>query len=119
MTISKGKGDRAVCGNSRGISLLAVAGKVLVKVMLQRLINNKSILPQSQCGFTKNWGTVDRIFRATQLQEKCGEQHQHLFVAFVDLSKALQTVTLLWDILRFGCPCGGSLSTSSTSFMMQ
>lgn len=32
VTIHKGKGDRAVCGNSMGVSLLAVAGKVLAKV---------------------------------------------------------------------------------------
>ena len=108
VTIYKNKGDRAVCGNSRGISLLAVAGKVLAKVMLQRLINvTESILPESQCGFRKNRGTVDMIFTARQLQEKCREQHQDLFMAFVDLSKAFDTVQrpLLWDILlRFGCP---------------
>ena len=49
VTIYKNKGDKAVCGNSRGISLLAVAGKALAKVMLQRLINNitESVLPES------------------------------------------------------------------------
>lgn len=50
---------------------------------------------------------VNMVFTAQQLQEKCREQHQNLFMAFVDLSKALDTVQrdLLWDILlRFGCP---------------
>ena len=32
------KGDRVVCGNSRGISLLSVAGKLLARVMLIRLL---------------------------------------------------------------------------------
>ena len=32
--IYKKKGDRAICGNSRGISLLSVAGKLLARVML-------------------------------------------------------------------------------------
>ena len=34
VTIYKRKGDKAICGNSRGISLLSVAGKVLVDVTL-------------------------------------------------------------------------------------
>ncbi len=107
--IYKNKGDKAICGNSRGISLLSVGGKVLSKVMLQRLINNitESMLPESQCGFRKNRSTIDMIFTARQLQEKCREQHQNMFMAFVDLSKAFDTVQreLLWDVLlRFGCP---------------
>lgn len=109
VTIYKNKGDKTICGNHRGISLLAVAGKVLAKVLLQRLLNNitESLLPESQCGFRKNRSTVDMVFTARQLQEKCREQHQDLFMAFVDLSKAFDTVQrdLLWDILlRFGCP---------------
>lgn len=38
VTIYKNKGDKSLCGNSRGIALLAVAGKVLAKVMLGRLV---------------------------------------------------------------------------------
>ncbi|XP_061891552.1 dickkopf-related protein 3b isoform X2 [Entelurus aequoreus] len=109
ITIYKGKGDKSLCGNSRGISLLAVAGKVLAKVMLHRLVNNitEDLLPESQCGFRKNRSTVDMVFTTRQLQEKCREQHQDLFVAFIDLSKAFDTVNreLLWNILlKFGCP---------------
>ncbi|KAL6464878.1 hypothetical protein MHYP_G00271950 [Metynnis hypsauchen] len=109
VTIYKCKGDKAICGNYRGISLLAVAGKVLAKVMLQRLINNitESMLPESQCGFRKSRSTVDMIFTARLLQEKCREQHRDMFMAFVDLSKAFDTVNrdLLWDILlQIGCP---------------
>ncbi len=109
VTIYKNKGDRALCGNYRGIALLAVAGKVLAKVMLQRLINNitEAMLPESQCGCRKSRSTVDMVFTARQLQEKCREQHKDLFVAFVDLSKAFDTVQrdLLWNVLlQFGCP---------------
>ena len=109
VTIFKNKGDKAICGNHRGISLLAVAGKVLAKVMLRRLINNitESMLPESQCGFRKNRSTVDMVFTTRQLQEKCREQHKDLFMVFVDLSKAFDTVKrdLLWDVLmRIGCP---------------
>ena len=55
ISIYKKKGDRAVCGNSRGISLLSIAGKVLAKVLLIRL--NKYIVddvcPETQCGFRR------------------------------------------------------------------
>ena len=53
ISIYKRKGDRPTCGNSRWISLLSVAGKVLAKLLLGRL--NKNIVgrvcPESQCGF--------------------------------------------------------------------
>ncbi|KAM3622945.1 uncharacterized protein V6R79_005228 [Siganus canaliculatus] len=47
------------------------------------------------------------IFTKRQLQEKCREQHKDLFVAFIDLSKVLDTMNreLLWSVLvKFGCP---------------
>ena len=103
------KGDRAECGNSRGISLLSVAGKVLAKIMLTRLLEHvvDLVLPESQRGFRRGRSTINMISVARQLQEKCREQHKDLFLAFVDLTKALDTVNrdLLWNILRkFGCP---------------
>ncbi len=109
VTIYKNKGDKTVCGNSRGISLLAVAGKVLTKIMLKRLISHiaEESLPESQCGFRKDRGTVDMIFTTRQLQEKCREQNKNLFMAFIDLSKAFDTISreTMWEILRkCGCP---------------
>ena len=92
--VHKQKGDRAECGNSRGISLLSVAGKVLAKIMLTRLLEHvvDLVLPESQCGFRRGQSTIDMIFVARQLQEKCRAQHQDLYLAFVDLTKAFYTV---------------------------
>ena len=77
--------------------------------MLTRLLEHvvDLVLPESQCGFQRGHSTIDVIFVARQLQEKCREQHQDLFLAFVDLTKAFDAVNrdLLWNILRkFGCP---------------
>ena len=49
ISVYKNKGDRSICDNSRGISLLSVAGKVLAKIMLHRLVENVSedILPET------------------------------------------------------------------------
>ena len=67
--VHKQKVDRAECGNSRGISLLSVAGKVLANIMLTRLLGHvvDLVLPESQCGFRRGRSTID-LFVARQLQ---------------------------------------------------
>jgi len=107
--IYKKKGDRAICGNSRSISLLSVAGKLLAREMLIRLLTYvvDTVVPEAQCGFRRAWSTTGMIFVARLLQEKCREQHRDLFIAFIDLTKAFDTVSrdLLWQVLgKFGCP---------------
>ena len=49
------------------------------------------------------------IFAARQLKEKCQEQYDDLFITFIDLTKAFDTVCRdgLWLIVimeKFGCP---------------
>ena len=105
----KRKGNRQVCDNHRGISLLSIAGKILARILLNRLINHleEGLLPESQCGFRQGRSTVDMIFAARQLHEKCQEQNVGLYTTFVDLTKAFDTVCRegLWTIMaKFGCP---------------
>ena len=107
--INKRKGNRRCCDNHHGISLLSIAGKILARVLLNRLLDHleSGLLPESQCGFHAGRGTVDMIFAARQLQEKCWEQHQDLYTTFVDLTKAFDTVSHagLWNIMaKYGCP---------------
>ena len=108
IAIYKTKGDRSDCGNYRGISLLSTAGKILAKILLKRLQNiAEMILPESQCGFRRSRSTIDMIFTLRQLQEKAVEQQQSLYMVFIDLSKAFDTVdrSTLWTLLRrYGCP---------------
>ena len=105
----KRKGNRQSCDNHRGISLLSIAGKILARVLLNRLIDHleDGLLPESQCGFRQGRSTADMIFAARQLQEKCQEQNVSLYTTFVDLTKAFDTVCRegLWGIMaKFGCP---------------
>ena len=108
--IYKNKGDITCCDNHRGISLLSIAGKVLARILLNRLqkhINDANLIPESQCGFRRYRGTTDMIFSVRQLQEKCREQNLELYMVFIDLTKAFDTVNRegLWKILRqIGCP---------------
>ena len=109
ITIYKRKGDKSICGNSRGVSLLATAGKAVALIMQNRLLKHltEDILPESQCGFRKDRSTADMIFCLRQLQEKAVEHNQSLYIAFIDLAKAFDTVCreLLWKVLaKVGVP---------------
>ena len=108
--IYKRKGNLQVCDNHRGISLLSIAGKILAKKLLNRLnahLDQAGLIPESQCGFRKDRGTIDMIFTARQLQEKYQEQNVDIYMTFVDLTKAYDTVSRdgLWKIMaKFSCP---------------
>nr|VZI52010.1 unnamed protein product [Spirometra erinaceieuropaei] len=105
----KRKGNRQVCDNHRGISLLNIVGKIFARILLDRLNDHleQGLLPESQCGFRRHRGTTDMIFAARQLQEKCQEMRTHLYSTFVDLTKAFDTVNregLRKTMQKFGCP---------------
>ena len=73
--IYKRKGDRAVYDNHQGISLSSVSGKVLARILLNRLrdhVDSSAIIPENQCGFRAGGGVTDMI-SARQIQEKCRE----------------------------------------------
>ncbi|XP_029766781.1 uncharacterized protein LOC112117806 [Terrapene carolina triunguis] len=109
VSLFKNKGSKAECGKYRGISLLSVGGKIIARIILNRLIASisEAKLPESQCGFRPGRSTVDMVFAVRQIQEKCIEQNMHLYAVFIDLTKAFDTVNreALWTILtRLGCP---------------
>ena len=84
-------------------------GKIPARVLLNRITEHlvDSVVSESQCGFRQSRCTVDKIFAVRQLQEKCIEQNQDLYLLFIDLTKAFDTVRRpgLWPILsELGCP---------------
>ena len=74
--IYKRKGNKRSCDNHRGHSLFSIAGRILARVLLNRLLKHleQGHLPESQCGFPAGRGTIAMIFATHQLQEKCMEQ---------------------------------------------
>ena len=102
------KKDPRKWDNWRGISLLDVVGKVFARILQDRLqVVAEKVLPESQCGFQKGRGCVDIIFVARQLVEKCREYDDSLFILFVDLQKAYDSVPrqALWCVLeKYGVP---------------
>ena len=108
INLYKNKGDHSSWDNHRGISLLATAGKILAKIIANRLAKeiSEKVIPDSQCGFRPGRGTVDMIFSTRLIQEKCREQNCDRYLIFIYLTKAYDTShDALWQILlKFGCP---------------
>ena len=66
------KKDRTERGNHRGISLVAHAGKILLKIIARRLneyCERVGILPKEQSGFRPNRSTPEMMFVIRRLQE--------------------------------------------------
>ena len=64
-----------------GVTLLFIAGKVLARVLLSRLVPTiaEDHQPENQCGFRPNRGITDIVFILRQLQEKCWVQDKGLY----------------------------------------
>ena len=61
-----------------------------------------NILPESQCVFRSNRSTVDIMFTAKLLQQSCREKEIALYLAFLDTTKAYDSVDreTMWKILE-------------------
>ena len=108
ITLYKNKWEKSNCDNYLGITLLSITGKILARILLNRLVPTiaEDNTPESQCGFRRNRSTTDMVFVLRQLQEKCREHNKGLYVSFVDLTKAFDTVSRkgMWHIMeRLGC----------------
>ena len=101
------KKDRIECGNYRGISLVAHAGKVMLKIIARRLSEYVGILPEEQSGFRPNRSTTEMMLVIRRLQELARKKRIPLYVCFIDLTQAYDSVdrTHLWTVLAgFGVP---------------
>ena len=102
------RGDLCQCDNWRGIALLDIVGKLVARVLQERLQKiAEEELPESQCGFRKGRGCTDMIFTVRQLVEKSWEHNEKLFISFVDLKKAYDSVPreAMWKVLgKLGVP---------------
>ena len=99
---TKRKKDRTECGNYRGISLVAHAGKILLEIIARHLseyCERVGILPEEQSGFRPNRSTTDMMFVIRRLQHLARKKRIPLYVCFIGLTKAYDSVdrTLLWS----------------------
>ena len=99
------KKDQTECGNCRGISLVAHAGMILLKIIARRFseyCERVGILPEEQSGFRPNRSTTDMMFVIRRLQELARKERIPLYVCYIDpTTKAYDSVdrTLLWTVL--------------------
>ena len=94
----KGKGPRDKCDSYRGISLMSHKGKLLERLILNRLRPALGeIIPANQFGFTEKCGTQDAILisRLLGIDATTG-----LVRGYIDLTKAYDKVNrgILWKI---------------------
>ena len=72
-----------------------------------RTLIRLDIYQKVSVGSGKDRETIDMIFTARQLQEKCQEQNVDLYLSFVDSIKAFDIVSGdgRWErMAKFGCP---------------
>ena len=102
------KGDLTDCSNYRGIMLLSVPGKVLNRIILERIKKAvDSLLRDEQAGFRQNKSCLDQITTLRIIIEQCTEWNASLYINFIDFEKAFDSVDgeNLWKLLRhYGIP---------------
>ena len=89
------KKDPTECGNYRGISLVAHVGKLVLKIVGRRLmpyVENEHLINEAHCGFRSGRSTTDMMFVIRRLQELGRKEHVPLYMCFVDLQKACDSV---------------------------
>ena len=89
------KGPRDQVGNYRPISLLPIFGKILEKLMFNRIysfITDKKILSPSQFGFQVNKSTEQAILKLQSFAINAIEEKDYACSIFLDFAKAFDTV---------------------------
>ena len=87
------KGDLGDCNNWRGITLLSLTSKVFSRIVLSRLtaVLEKDLRPQ-QAGFRPGRSCSDHIFTLRQILEQSKEWNTPLYISFIDLEKAFDSI---------------------------
>ena len=71
VSLHEGKGDKCVCGNLRGTSLLSVADMRRNRVLIKRITaGTEYLIGEEQCGFIQGRGCMDQMFDVRQVCEK-------------------------------------------------
>ena len=103
--IHKGKSKKSL-DNFRGIAITSNMAKLFSRIWNKRLeefVEDENILGEFQGGFRKGRNTMDNAFIITTLMERARKKKKSsLFMAFIDLRKAFDSVwrEKLWEVLR-------------------
>ena len=97
------KGDLRDCINYRGIMLLSTPGKVLNRILLERMkdaVDPK--LRDQQAGFRRYRSCADQIASLRIIVEQSLKWNTPLYISFIDYEKAFDSVDreTMWKLLR-------------------
>jgi hypothetical protein len=98
-------GDKTLCTNQRGISLIDHIAKALTLLIAHRIsvyCEDQNVLPESQCGFRFERSTVDMLLVCKLIQQYCKEKKVPLYLGFIDIAKAYDSIhrPTLWKVLH-------------------
>ena len=96
-------GDLRDCSNYRGIMLLSTSGKVLKRVLLERM--KEAVDPNlrdKQAGFRRKRSCADQNASLRIIVEQSLEWNSPIYISFIDYEKAFDSVDreTMWKLLR-------------------
>lgn len=95
------KGDLADTNNWRGIMLLSVTSKVLIRIILHRVASViDPYLRKEQAGFRKGKSCADQIFSLRQILEQSNEWITTVNANFIDFAKTFESVHRPEELLK-------------------
>jgi hypothetical protein len=102
------KGDKTLCKNYRGITLIDVAYKIVEAIVLSRIRTPvDQSLRENQSGFRPGRSTIDQIYTLRQVLETRREFRRPTIIAFIDFKAAFDSVDRkrMYQLLAdFGLP---------------
>lgn len=84
--------DLTIPENYRPISLLSTLGKILEKIILNRMSPSLSILPNEQYGFRRNLDTTKQLLRINEFIGRAAHNKESTTILMIDISKAFDRV---------------------------
>ena len=102
------KGDLGNCGNWRGSTLLSLASKVLIRVILDRMKGHlDKLLRKNQAGFRPGRSCLDQAAVLRIIIEQVAEWNSTVYFNFLDFLKAFDSLSreAIWKLLaHYGVP---------------
>merc|ERR1711911_487839 len=83
----KGKGDREMLENQRGITVSSSIGTIVEEIINERLLKTIKFT-QSQAGGKKGASTTDHIFILRNIMDIAKHEGRSLMISFFDVQKA-------------------------------